>query len=101
MKRRKTTSFSFHNASSSTTTPAATSVMISVRRAVWPISRDFSPCDELDKPVLAAPTEQICLESRRHGIVLARAFVRSFVLLACGLGLLVSGWPWSVGGAVL
>lgn len=51
--------------------------------------------------MLDAPKEQVWLESRRHGIVLARDFARSFFLLACGLGLLVTGWPWSIGGAAL
>ena len=51
--------------------------------------------------MLAAPGEHIWLESRRHGIVLARAFVRSFGLLAAGLILLAIGWPVSAGGAVL
>jgi membrane protein YdbS with pleckstrin-like domain len=51
--------------------------------------------------MLGTPTEHVCLESRRHGIVLARAFGRSFGLLACGSLLLVAGWPWSAGGAFL
>lgn len=45
--------------------------------------------------------ERVCLTTRRHGIVLLRAFVRSFALLALGLGLLVLGWPVSIVGAVL
>lgn len=50
---------------------------------------------------MLAPGERVCLESRRHGIVLARAFGRSFVLLACGSALLAAGLPWSAGGAFL
>jgi uncharacterized membrane protein YdbT with pleckstrin-like domain len=45
--------------------------------------------------------ERVCLTTRRHGIVLLRAFARSFALLAAGIGLLVLGWPVSVAGAVL
>lgn len=43
--------------------------------------------------------ERICFEARRHGIVLLRAFVRSFALLGVGIALLASGWPMSVAGA--
>jgi uncharacterized membrane protein YdbT with pleckstrin-like domain len=49
----------------------------------------------------AAPHEQVVFETRRHGVVLVRAFTRSFVLTACALALLVLGWPWSAAGAVL
>jgi uncharacterized membrane protein YdbT with pleckstrin-like domain len=51
--------------------------------------------------MLAAPHEQVVFETRRHGVVLARAFLRSFVLVAGASALLVLGWPWSAGGAVL
>jgi len=44
----------------------------------------------------AGGEERVCFKTRRHGIVLLRAFVRSFVLLAAGLGLLVLGWPVSI-----
>ena len=45
--------------------------------------------------------ERVCLTTHRHGIVLLRAFARSFALLALGLGLLALGWPVSMAGAVL
>ena len=51
--------------------------------------------------MLTAPGEHVWFESRRHGIVLARAFARSFTLLAVGMVLLTLGWPVSVAGAVL
>ena len=51
--------------------------------------------------MLTAPDEHVWFESRRHGIVLARAFARSFTLLAVGVVLLTLGWPVSVAGAVL
>jgi len=51
--------------------------------------------------MLAVPGEHIWLETRRHGIVLARAFARSFALLAAGIALLALGWPASAGGAGL
>jgi uncharacterized membrane protein YdbT with pleckstrin-like domain len=45
--------------------------------------------------------ERVCFKTRRHGIVLLRAFTRSFALLAAGVGLIVLGWPFSVAGAAL
>jgi len=49
----------------------------------------------------AAPHEHVVFETRRHGVVLVRAFVRSFALAASALVLLALGWPWSVAGAAL
>ena len=45
--------------------------------------------------------EQVCFETHRHGIVLLRAFVRSFALLGVGIALLALGWPLSAAGAAL
>src|SRR2546423_7206332 len=51
--------------------------------------------------VLTSPHERICLDARRHGIVLVRPLAQACGLaLAGGYGLL-RGWPWSVGGALL
>jgi lysylphosphatidylglycerol synthetase-like protein (DUF2156 family) len=45
------------------------------------------------------PAERVCLETRRHGIVLARPFAKVFALASAG-GLLYSrGWPLLVIGA--
>jgi membrane protein YdbS with pleckstrin-like domain len=60
-----------------------------------------SPSDEEDKPMRPGGEERVYLETRRHGIVLLRAFVRSFALLAAGIGLLLLGWPFSILGAAL
>jgi uncharacterized membrane protein YdbT with pleckstrin-like domain len=51
--------------------------------------------------LLAAPDERIRLDARRHEIVLARPFSRSLALTLVGIGCVLAGWPWSVGGAVL
>ena len=48
-----------------------------------------------------SPREQVCLELRRHGIVLAGSFLRSGALALAGVGLVALGWPISVGGVVL
>jgi hypothetical protein len=39
------------------------------------------------------PGEELCFESRRHGIVLLRPFLRAFVLGGVGVVLLVGGKP--------
>jgi len=43
--------------------------------------------------------ERLCLESRRHGIVLVRPLVWAFVLALAGALGTVSGWPFNVPGA--
>jgi uncharacterized membrane protein YdbT with pleckstrin-like domain len=45
--------------------------------------------------------ERVCLEQRRHAIVLAGPFLRAFGLVALGIGCLAIGWPASIAGAVL
>ncbi len=45
--------------------------------------------------------EKVCLEERRHGIVLAGSFARALGLAAVGLGLMAIGWPASIGGVLL
>jgi len=45
--------------------------------------------------------EHICVEERRHGVVLVGSFLRAFVLAAPGVLALVLGWPATVVGAVL
>ena len=45
--------------------------------------------------------ERIYLDSRRHGIVLAPALLRAFLLAAAGGFLFSLGWPFLVVGAAL
>jgi uncharacterized membrane protein YdbT with pleckstrin-like domain len=59
------------------------------------------PPGEEDKPMWTGGDERVCFETRRHGVVLLRAFVRSFALLGAGVALLALGWPLSVAGAAL
>ena len=49
----------------------------------------------------ATPEERVCLEARRHGIVLARPFSRALALAAVGGFLFLVGWPATVIGAPL
>jgi uncharacterized membrane protein YdbT with pleckstrin-like domain len=51
--------------------------------------------------VLANPDEEICLEARRHGIVLARPLLWAVVLGGVGGVLLTLPWPVSVAGAAV
>ena len=44
--------------------------------------------------------EQVCLEARRHGIVLARPLGQAFALAAAGVVLVAAGWPVSAAGAL-
>jgi len=45
--------------------------------------------------------EQVCLDARRHGIVLARPLVRAVVLAVAGGILLAQPWPLLIPGAAL
>jgi uncharacterized membrane protein YdbT with pleckstrin-like domain len=45
--------------------------------------------------------EKICLEERRHAVVLAGPFVRALGLAVVGIGLMAIGWPASIIGVLL
>ena len=45
--------------------------------------------------------ERVCLDERRHAIVLAGPFVRALGLAAVGLGCMAIGWPASIVGVLL
>jgi uncharacterized membrane protein YdbT with pleckstrin-like domain len=45
--------------------------------------------------------EKICLEERRHAVVLAGPFVRALGLASVGIGLMAIGWPASIAGVLL
>jgi membrane protein YdbS with pleckstrin-like domain len=45
--------------------------------------------------------EQVCLDERRHAIVLALPFARALGLATVGLALMVVGWPASIVGVLL
>jgi hypothetical protein len=53
------------------------------------------------RSVLANEDEEICLEARRHGIVLIRPLLWSILLASVGGVLLTLPWPVSVVGAVV
>ena len=50
---------------------------------------------------MSFPGERVCLDSRRHGAVLARPFARAFAVAAAGGFLLVLPWPAPLGGPLL
>jgi len=45
--------------------------------------------------------ERVCLDERRHAVVLAGPFVRALGLAAVGIGLMAIGWPVSIVGVLL
>jgi hypothetical protein len=51
--------------------------------------------------VRARPRERVCLEARRHGVVLVRPFARAFAAAAAGVFALGLPWPVPVLGALL
>lgn len=51
--------------------------------------------------MLTGDDERICLDARRHGVVLLRPLARASLLAGAGIGGLLLGWPFSVVGAVL
>src|ERR671939_502129 len=103
MKTRKTserTSFSFHSASAPTTTASPTSVATNAFRAMPAIPGISRLAAKGANPVWNSPRERICLEERRHGIVLARPFVKALALGAFGAGLSWVGGPLTIPGAL-
>jgi membrane protein YdbS with pleckstrin-like domain len=51
--------------------------------------------------VLTRQDEQVCLEERRHVVVLAAPLVRALPLAAAAAGALLLGWPASLAAPVL
>jgi uncharacterized membrane protein YdbT with pleckstrin-like domain len=45
--------------------------------------------------------ERVCLERRKHAVVLAGPFARALGLAAVGIGLMAVGWPASIPGVAL
>jgi uncharacterized membrane protein YdbT with pleckstrin-like domain len=45
--------------------------------------------------------ERICLDERRHGVVLAAPFARALGLATVGIGLMVVGWPATIAAVAL
>jgi uncharacterized membrane protein YdbT with pleckstrin-like domain len=45
--------------------------------------------------------ERICLDERRHGVVLAGPFARALALATVGIGLMALGWPATIGAVAL
>ena len=87
-------------------TPTKMTDATNARRAVSFILRQFSQFHRREKPrpgearPMIPGEERLCLESRRHGIVLVRPLVWAFMLALAGALGTVSGWPFNVLGAV-
>ncbi len=65
------------------------------------MTRDYSPLGEDANAMVTAGWEKICLEERRHPVVLLGPFARALGLAAVGLGLMAIGWPATIGGVLL
>ncbi len=57
-------------------------------------------CSEATSAMIS-PDEQVCLEARRHSVVLARPLVRALVLVGSGGVLLTQPWALLIPGALL
>jgi uncharacterized membrane protein YdbT with pleckstrin-like domain len=51
--------------------------------------------------MLASSDERVCLDARRHGVVLARPLAEAAALAAIGAALLFQPWPLQLPGAAL
>ena len=51
--------------------------------------------------MITSGSERICLDERRHAVVLAGPFVRALGLAVVGIGCMAIGWPATIAGVVL
>src|ERR1051325_179942 len=104
MKPRKTserTRGSSQSASAPTTTATATRVATVDFRAMPAIPGILRLAANDANPMWTSPHERICLDERRHGIVLARPFAKAFAIGGLGAGLTLIGGPLTIPGALL
>src|SRR2546423_3027665 len=117
MKPRKTsaiTIFSFQSARATATTATTTIVETKALRAASPMPARSPPSAacrkqrrtgpgnaESGRAMLASPEERVCLDARRHGVVLARPLGQALVVAGAGAFLLVQPWPLQLPGAAL
>src|SRR5919202_3464266 len=83
------------------TSAITTSVASAARCAVSFMARDFSPFGEPRKRMVTSAWERVCLDERRHVVVLVLPFLRALGLAAVGIGCTAIGWPASIVGVVL
>ena len=51
--------------------------------------------------MITSDGERVCLEERRHVVVLAGSFMRALGLGVVGIGCMAIGWPASIAGVLL
>jgi uncharacterized membrane protein YdbT with pleckstrin-like domain len=51
--------------------------------------------------MITSGSERVCLDERRHAVVLAGPFTRALGLAAVGIGCMAIGWPASIAGVLL
>jgi membrane protein YdbS with pleckstrin-like domain len=65
------------------------------------MTRDFSPPGESGKRMDMSGWERVCLDERRHAVVLAGPFARALALAMVGIGCMAVGWPATIAGVAL
>ena len=77
-------------------------VFVLVRRLVnSPLGLSVRGIRESGKRMLTSSWERVCLDERRHAVVLALPFARALGVAAVGIGLMAIGWPASIPGVAL
>ena len=51
--------------------------------------------------MITSDGERVCLDERRHVVVLAGSFMRALGLAVVGIGCMAIGWPASIAGVLL
>jgi uncharacterized membrane protein YdbT with pleckstrin-like domain len=51
--------------------------------------------------MISSDGERVCLDERRHVVVLAGSFMRALGLAVVGIGCMAIGWPASIAGVLL
>src|SRR5215204_7824467 len=104
MKPRKIsaiTSLSFHSASAAATIAITTRVPSATFFEISSMTRDFSPLGERRNAMETSQWERVCLDERRHPVVLAAPFFRALCVAAVGIACMAVGWPASIAGVLL
>src|SRR6478672_9494250 len=96
-KSRAMITLSFQRARARTMMATATIVAVAARRAVPVIFRGI-PCQNWKQANMDTPL----LQAHRHGVALARPFLRSLVLALAGAACFLAPWPVvGIAGAIL
>src|SRR6266446_8898108 len=102
MNARKTRArTSFQSASATATIAMTIRVERATRCAVCFMTGIFRRPAKAANAMITSAWERVCLDERRHAVVLAGPFVRALGLASVGIGLMAIGWPVSIIGVLL